>query len=235
MYKFEEDRRLVGLQSIVLKLTPIIVCLLCWSAVTLSYFLSINEGFIEACLPHISGCTSISKTGRYGSSFFSFKAFMMPAASLMLVYWILVYQWIRTLKGVGKRLELAILILGVLSAVFLIVYVTFLGSEGETYKILRSYGTNLFFLFSFAAYVMIAFVLKRRLPNNRHVLLLIVLCLVIAVDGLSMAILKQFIIDHGWLENSTEWRAATILSVFPVLVWLLWKETKFEVRFSTGE
>ena len=216
-----------------LRYVPIAVWLLCWLTFASSYLLSINEGFVEACFPYVDGCTSISKTGRFGNAYFVFKALMMPAGSLMIVYWILVVHWLETIKGRRGLIEQAILALGTLSGVFLIVYTTFLGSEGEPYRMLRQYGTNLSFLFSFIAYVILAFVVRRIFTRDRLVTLYILLCAFVAVDGLNMAIVKQFLIDNSWLENSTEWRAATILTFFPFLVWLFWRKTNFEIRFGT--
>lgn len=215
-----------------LRYTPIAVWLLCWLTFAVSYSVSISEGFVELCFPYIEGCTSISKTGRYGTSYFVFKALMMPAATLMIVYWLLVGEWLKAMKGRSEFIDKTAVTLGALSGVFLVVYTTFLGSEGELYRALRQYGTNLSFLFSFVAHVILAFMVRRLFTKDLLVTVYIVLCAFIALDGLNMVVWKQFIADNSWLENSTEWRAATALTFLPLMLWLFWRKTNFDIGFS---
>ena len=215
-----------------LRYTPIAIWLLSWLTFAICYRLSVGEGYVESCLPFIEGCTSISKTGRYGTSYFVFKALMMPVATLTIVYWLLVGEWLSTLNGRRRIDATTLVVFGVLSGVFLLLYATFLGSEGEIYRMLRQYGTNLSFLFSFLSHVFLAFAFRRLFAKDSLVVVYIILCAVIALDALTMVIWKQFIVDNSWLENSTEWRTASLLTMMPFMVWLFWRKTEFDIAFT---
>ncbi len=45
---------------------PFFIGILAIFSGNLAYLVSLNEGFVDACLPYLEGCTSISKTGRHG-------------------------------------------------------------------------------------------------------------------------------------------------------------------------
>jgi len=47
----------------ILWVLPFFIGILAIFSGNLAYFVSLNEGFVDACLPYLEGCTSISKTG----------------------------------------------------------------------------------------------------------------------------------------------------------------------------
>ncbi|CAE7932381.1 unnamed protein product [Symbiodinium necroappetens] len=74
---------------------------------------------------------------------------------LTLIYWILCYRWLNLIIT-PARVDQVILTLGLVGALFLVLYVTFLGSDGDTYRTLRRYGTVVFFGFTFLAQLLFA-------------------------------------------------------------------------------
>lgn len=213
-----------------LRYVPVLMWFMYWASATAGYLISVSEGIVPHCFPHIQGCTTISQSGREGLSFFIFKAVMIPAASLTAIYWVLTHHWLRSLER-DTRSTVAITSLGLIGAIFLVVYLTFLGSEGEVYRALRRYGTIIFFVFTFIAECMLTYQCRRRLKLNWIVVVKIVLCSLVLLELLVHGVAKFLMEETRWLENSTEWRSASVLTFYPVLTWLLWRQTGFEIEY----
>ena len=211
---------------------PVFMWVMYWASATAGYLISVSQGIVPHCFPHIQGCTTISQSGREGLSFFIFKAVMIPAASLTAVYWVLTHHWLRSLDR-DTRSTIAITTLGLIGSIFLVVYLTFLGSEGEVYRALRRYGTIIFFVFTFIAECMLTYQCRRRLRLNWIIVVKIGLCSLVLLELLVHGVAKFILEETRWLENSTEWRSASVLTFYPVLTWLLWLRTGFAIRYST--
>ena len=215
-----------------MRLVPLGVWGLCWLTGILTYFISLSQGYVHECIPFIDGCTSISKTGRYGYSYFVFKALMIPVAVLHIQYWMLTRDWLRALGDVALWAQHTLLLFGVVSGIALIVYTTFLGSEGDIYRLLRQWGTRLFFLFMYLGQALLAFRCYRRLGLNRVVGWKIGLCSLVTLQLLVFALAKYIVTDPDWLENAIEWQSAYILAFLPFLTWCLWNQTGFQIQPS---
>ena len=105
-----------------------------------SYLLSATAGLIPLCVPYIDGCTSISASGRYGGAYFLFKVGMLPAAVFVGVFWWLCRHWLLALGDRDGSALRAIVLVGILAALFLALYTVFLGSRGEFYSFMRRFG-----------------------------------------------------------------------------------------------
>lgn len=122
---------------------PLLITLLFVVAAHTAYLLSIHGGLVPACIPYIDGCVSISRAARHGWGNHLFQLLVIPCAVLHALVWWLARHWLR-----GGRV---MLVLGVLSAIALAVYATFLGTEGEAYRFLRRYGVVVYFGFGYLA------------------------------------------------------------------------------------
>ena len=148
------------LSGMLIRLLPLITGIVPMLAIHASYLIAIRAGILPACIPYLEGCTSISATGRYPPASFLFKSVMMPEAILMAAYWLFSVAWLRALersagrRGVGGT---TIAVFGVAGALFLIIYVTFLGSEGAVYDFMRRFGVYLYFLFTVVAQLILIF------------------------------------------------------------------------------
>ena len=127
------------------KQVPFIVWFLSWITGALAYSLSLSGGFVPECIPFIDGCTSISRTGRFGYGFFVFKALMIPAGTLLLVHWAATFSWLRAQGETSVLAAYSVLFMGVTAGLFLILYATFLGSDGDVFRHMRRTGTVAFF------------------------------------------------------------------------------------------
>ena len=204
--------------------------ILAWLGPLAAYVLSAQGGYVEWCIPHLTGCDSISASGRHGWGFFVFKATMMPVAGFLIIYWVLCRRWL-ALIDMPKRIDMTIFTLGVIGALFLVLYTAFLGSDGEGYRTMRRYGTVVYFGFTYLAQLLLA---KRIIDagiDSTYVKWKFGLAIFMLVTGLVFATAANFFEDDDFLQNISEWNCATALTAFPLLTWLLWRETGFSVRY----
>ena len=217
-----------------LRHVAVVVWLLSWLGVMAAYVASALGGHVPDCVPHLAGCSSVSAAGRYGLGFFVFKATMLPVAGFLMVYWVLCDQWLRVCGDDAAAWRRWMLTLGVIGAVFLVLYTTFLGSEGEVYRALRRYGTVVFFGFTFLAELVLAYRARAVFAKSALANAKVVVCLVMLIEGLILFALKNFVEDDKVFENLAEWHIASALSFYPFLTWLMWRTSDFTVRFSVG-
>jgi hypothetical protein len=204
---------------------------LAWAGPLAAYVLSAAGGHVDWCVPHLSGCDSISAAGRHGWGYFVFKATVLPAAGFMVVYWVLCHRWLGLL-GARPGIDRSILALGLVGTVFLVLYVTFLGSDGDVYRAMRRYGTVVYFGFTYLAQLLLA---KRVIDlevRSPIVAWKYRLAIFMFVGGLSLAILANFFEDDDFLQNISEWNFASALTAFPLLTWVLWRHSGFRVEFA---
>ncbi len=203
--------------------------LLAWLGSLAAYVLSASDGHVDWCIPHLTGCDSISASGRHGWGFFVFKATMLPAAGLTFVYWMLCRRWLSLLDA-RPGIDNSIFALGFIGTAFLVLYVTFLGSDGDVYRNLRRYGTVVYFGFTYLAQVLMAKRLVDLKLDSPIVRWKCGLAAFMLITGLSFATAANFFTDDDFLQNISEWNCASALSAFPLLTWLLWRRTGFEVQ-----
>ena len=125
-----------------LRLLSLACFLLPISTVLISYFLSIKLNLVSLCIPNIEGCTSISRIGRYEPVKYFFKPMMYLYSVLLIFYWILFFEKLKTLNIKNKYVYW----ISLFSVFFLILYVTFLG-ESKVYSFFKRIGIYIYILF----------------------------------------------------------------------------------------
>jgi hypothetical protein len=203
-------------------LLPLVATLLAWG-------LSVQLELIPACNPFVDGCTSISRAARYELPNHLFRALMLPAATLQGLVWLLAALWLRQALGTAiPQRGLAVMAgLGLTAAAALVLYATFLGTEGAVYRLLRQYGTVGYFGFTCLCMLLLGRGVRAlaqqgtgpALPPalvRAHVLLACTLVLLGVVNAIVAATLSA-----EWkarTENVTEWWGALI---FVLCFWAL--------------
>ncbi len=121
-----------------------------------SYLISIKLNLVATCIPNFEGCTSISRVGRYEPVKFFFKP-------MMYIYVIFIFFfWNIFLKEIKSKIKTKYLvILTYITAIFLCLYITFLG-ESKVYSFFRKIGIY-FYIFSI---VLLQFSSNRILIKN---------------------------------------------------------------------
>ena len=208
---------------------------LCWLGVAAAYVASAAGDHLPGCIPHLVGCASVSASGRYGWGYFIFKATMIPAAVLLAMYWLLAAHWLTACGEQVAKWRRAMLGVGVFGALALVLYTTFLGSDGEAYRALRRYGTVAFFGFTYLAQLLLVYRAKALCGAQPLITAKVALCVLMLIEGLALEALSLFVANDAWLENLTEWHVASALTFYPALTWLLWRKTGYTLRYSVKE
>lgn len=202
---------------------PLVAVHLCW-------WLSTQAGHVPACNPYLDGCTSISATGRHGLPYYLFKALIIPTALVYLAVWAVAAGWLRQL---GRR-RAAVLLCGVVGAVFLIVYATFLGSDGALYTWLRRFGARMFFAFTALAQLLLTWQLWRSGLRSAWVRAMLALCaaqLTIGVASLPVPLLVE---DPTAIQNIVEWTYALAMNAVFLALAGAWWQAGLRLRLVAG-
>jgi len=227
--------------DMLLRLLPLITGFAPIFAAHVSYLIGIRAGVLRACMPYIEGCTSISATGRYPPASFLFKAVMMPEAILLALYWLFSVAWLRSLSRAAGRSDnvgTSIAAFGIAGALFLIVYVTFLGTQGPVYDFMRRYGVYLYFLFTVIAQLILVAKVMSVSPSLRirGVVAITKIQLAVALIpfalGILNLILKAVLDDADASENIIEWIFALLMHSYFLLSYFAWRATGFDAAFS---
>ena len=112
------------------------------------YLLSAYEGNVSWCMPYIEGCTTISQAARSGNSIYIYRDAMIAYGVLLIWFWIYAQRWLNLLYGRKDKIARIMLWLGITGALFLIIYIDFLGTTGEVNRFMRRYGILVFFTFT---------------------------------------------------------------------------------------
>lgn len=227
--------------GMLLRLLPLITGFAPIFAIHASYLIAIRSGVLPACIPYIEGCTSISATGRYPPSSFLFKSVMMPEAILMAAYWLFSVAWLRALSrtaGRGDKVGTSIAVFGVAGAFFLIVYVTFLGTQGPVYDFMRRYGVYLYFLFTVVAQLLLVAKVMSVSSSLRIPRVVVITKIQLAVTlipfalGILNLVLKAVLEDAVATERMIEWIFALLMHSYFLLSYFSWRATGYDASFS---
>lgn len=217
---------------------PLIISLVPIVAINFCYWLSAQNGSVPSCMPYLEGCTSVSATGRHPPSSFLFRATMLPAAALVIVYWKLCAEWLRALGVSGRFRSRSLFGIGAIAGVFLILYVTYLGSEGEFYNLMRRYGVTVFFGFNYLAQLLLAervleAAARGPMPALKRIgRVKLAICVVLLAIGLVSIPVMNFVEEKDRIQNVMEWNFALLMFANFALTWFAWRATGFQVRPS---
>jgi hypothetical protein len=201
-------------------------------ATVLAASLSMQQGLVPACNPFWDGCTSISRAARYELPNILFRALMLPAATLQALVWVAVARWLVQCGAAGRGVAW-IAPLGVLAGIALVVYGSFLGTEGPIYRWLRQYGTVAYFGFTCLNLLLTgnavqALVRVRRLIMPRWLeRAMVALASTLVLLGVGNAIVAAAFGEplKGRVENVTEWWGALIFVLgFCAIAAMWWRE-----------
>lgn len=154
----------------------------------------------------------------------------MPSSVLIAVYWLLNAVWLRSLDTNTGKLPASIASFGIAGSIFLVVYLAFLGSQGELYELMRRYGIYFFFLFTVVAQLLLAVGIRRTLPALKRIAnFQLAACGVMLALGALNLVLKQWLIDPDKAENIIEWNFALVMFLNFGLVGSAWHRTELQL------
>jgi hypothetical protein len=220
--------------ALIAGLLPAIASLAAWG-------LAINAGLVPLCNPFLDGCVSISRAARHELPNHVFRALMLPAATLQALVWLLQAQALHAQGAAAvRRSAIALAVIGVAAGIALVLYGSFLGTEGSVYRWLRRYGTVVYFGGTCLAMLVLARALQRlhglralHLPRIHERALLVLLTLIVAL-GLGNALAGSWadaaLKDR--IENATEWWGALGLTLGFVVIASLWRRWNLRVQLT---
>lgn len=204
----------------------LLCALLPFVAAHLGWWVSTAYGLIPACNPYFDGCVSISRASRHGLANLLFRMLMLPAATLQALCWLAAADWVHADRVRDAQASVRWpWWLGCVAAIALVLYASFLGSEGRTYELLRRYGIYFYFGCTYLALLTVL----RRLPRPHRAYwpLMTVAwgCLGFGLASVAVRYAVQAEPLRDQLENLLEWHVALWLTAtFAVLAWAWWRE-----------
>jgi len=215
---------------------PLLAGLLPLVATVVAYLLSIRLGLAPACNPFVDGCVSISRAARHDLPNILFRALLLPAAVLQAMCWLLCPGWLRTLGAAPGRWLRVLPVLGVAAGVFLVLYGSFLGTEGVGYRWMRRYGVVFYFGLTCIGILVVGDQMQRRLRGLQLAgRLVLALCTLLPLLGLAHVLLPLALpgaVAKDALENITEWWAGAIFTAFFFVLAYAWHRTGLTARLG---
>lgn len=214
-------------------LFPAAVAALLLGASHLGLVLSFARGEVESLVPHLDGSVSVSKACRKEPAVHLFRALVLPSAPLLALVWWLAADWLRARALAGPRLRRALLVLGLAGALFLVLYATYLGTDGATYRLMRRYGVYVFFAGTSLAQLLLTVALSRargRLAALTPGLLRVFrasIAFQLAAGPLN--IVAGRIVDRERVADALEWWFALAMGIVLVALAALWRREGWRV------
>lgn len=211
---------------------PLSVAALLVVAAHLAWWLSVRDGHVPACIPYLEGCTSISRAARHGPGNHVFRLLVLPCTALLALHWWSAARWLAlrgAVRGTGW-----LLVLGIVAAVALAVYATFLGSEGATYRFMRRYGVIAYFGASYLAQLL--FLRMGRAagaPDGRLRTVMVSICglmLAVGVGSVAASALVHDPLLKDRIENALEWQLGVLLVGWYLSQAWLWRRSGYRLR-----
>lgn len=200
----------------------------------LTFAVSVLEGFVELCNPYWDSCTSISRTGRYGTAYFIFKGTMLPGAAFGIAFWWLNRRWLLGL-GANARGINWLPILGVVGGLSLAAYTLALGHGGESFSLVRRVGVVLYFSLTYIAQLVLSGALREHPVWQDSGRRLLWLCEFTLAVGILTVLLDAFVPEfYDRRDDAFEWLLALLLNIHALWVARLWCRSRFRARLRVG-
>jgi Frag1/DRAM/Sfk1 family len=200
----------------------------------ITFAVSVLEGHVELCIPYWDSCTSISRTGRYGTSYFIFKGTMLPASVLGILFWWLNSRWLRQL-GIHSRGVAWIPWLGLIASLALAAYTLALGHAGDGFNLIRRTGVVLYFALTFICEVLVSGGLRHHPQWTQTGRKLTNLCMFTLGVGIVSVIIDGVAPEfHNRRDDAFEWVLAALVNAHALWLALLWRKNRFRARLWVG-
>ena len=197
--------------------------------VIVSYVASIKIGLVTACIPNFEGCTSISRVGRYYPVNYFFKTMMYVYAIVLFLFWKNLIDNLKILKITEKKLFW----IAIVSVLFLILYITFLG-EGKIYSFFRKIGIYIYILFTVITQFLIIkkfYKIKQKIKkiyNTKFIKINYFLSLFLIISGfLLLPILILKIEDFPQIKHIISWNYFLLIQLYFLFAFFIFKKPNF--------
>lgn len=200
--------------------------------------LSQRLGLIPVCNPLIEGCVSISRAARHELPNYIFRGLLLPAAALQALTWWFVAEWLRQ-HGAREAMRAWLPWVGLTGAAFLVLYGTFLGTEGDGYRWMRRYGVFFYFGCTCIAMLISAGLIRRYAATFDGVRgpaqLMVGTTFALPIMGLLAAFAPLYLHAEEMrnaLENILEWWAGVIFTLFFFALAWAWRRARLRLSLQ---
>ena len=214
--------------NIKIKNLSVIIFFIPTFTVIFSYIFSSNLNLVPSCMPIIDGCTSISRTGRYYPVNYFFKSLIFISGIFIILYWYKNYFFFN--KHFKSNLNKIALVIGLLSIIFLFLYIIFLG-ESNHYKFFRKIGIFIYILFAIISEFLLSIIyFKNRnynLFSNNFIKIKLYLSSILIVLGILLFPLMIMKIENVTnLRNAISWNYFLLIQISYLSTYFCWKKYK---------
>jgi hypothetical protein len=212
---------------------PLAIAVLLVVAAHLAWWMSLRGGHVPACIPYLEGCTSISRAARHGLGNHVFRLLVLPCTALLALHWWASARWLSpdgTLRG-----GVWLIVLGIVAAVALAVYATFLGTEGAAYRFMRRYGVVIYFGASYLAQLLFLRMGRSAGIPPRMRAGMLATCALMLMLGVGNVAASAFVVDpvlKDRIENLLEWHLGVLLVAWYLLQAGLWWRSGYRLRLT---
>lgn len=219
------DFRALPLWGAVLPLMTINIC----------YLVAISLDHLPACVPYISGCTSVSSTGRIAPENWIFKAGMFPSAVIVVLVWWRLATFL-VIGGQSRFRLVTLRLLGIVAALSLVLFTFTLGLPGDENRLLRRVGTNGFAFGSFTAQVLFIFFYRQiKIGVDRKLWQsLSAVCLALPVLAVAAEVAKSLGMERHAANNIVAWNAFVVSCAYYGLLNHLWQHSEMIAELNSG-
>ena len=210
-----------------LRALPLIAALTPLIGINIAYWIGASNDVLPSCNPYLDGCTSISSTGRYPPGDRVFRATLLPQATVLAFTWYFAVLWLKSLRP-DSRAGNTILVAGIVGAIALVLYVSYLASNDPFYEIMRSYGVYLYFGGTALAQLVLSLALERSLMQRAMVWMTATPWAL----GIVNFAQKEILGSLNSNENRIEWIASFLMQAWFLLLWVEWRKTRFTVSVN---
>lgn len=220
-----------------------IAALMPFITIHVSYLMAASFGHLEWCVPYWLDCYSISATGRALPEKIWFKFGMIPAALVAMTLWWSAAEWRRqTAETQYKKSLAAMRWVGLVAALFLILYTIALGEEGSAYRTMRRTGVILAFSLTFISQLLLTRLIGElaELRGDQHFAIwhrrLMIIMVALLLTGLISVVLTYALGDmYHRMENGFEWTMALMLNTYFAALAIMWSREKAELNVVLRE
>ena len=199
-----------------LKYHLLLVSIIPFIAIHLSFILSVQNEYLTLCNPYIDGCYSISRVARQPSSIIIFKILMLVSAFSLF------FLWPRLFKSNYNKILIFIVRIGPL---FLIAYIVALGEEGFLYELMRRFGVFIFYIFTLISQWV--FTLNVDLRKKRFINKIFLMNIIVYLQILAFLVAIPFFLfikNYSYIENIIEWWITLLITLWFFINFIYYKK-----------
>jgi len=199
-----------------LKFHLLLVSIIPFIAIHLSFILSVQNEYLALCNPYIDGCYSISRVARQPSSIIIFKVLILVSALSLF------FLWPRLFKPKHNK---TLILIGRIGSLFLIAYIVALGEEGFLYELMRRFGVFIFYVFTLISQWVFTF--NAEIRKERFFVYNFFINIIVYIQFLTFLVAIPFFLfikNYGYIENIIEWWITLFITLWFFMNFIYYKK-----------